>query len=203
MNLPNPQSLSTDERQAFEAYLMAGSDQAACQQAISQLVNGSVPHQFLHFVNLMTRGAGDLSEKDTTELEQFIAKNKNTYQARQLKIWHQLRTFDKIDDPAEREAILKEAFHGQANFRFNHTKPSLPEGIKANDSSTDDENDDKSKLPADFFNPLPDEPNLSLQEQILKKEFTKMTTEMTKQLKHASNDKDRLRITTQAEVSHL
>lgn len=62
MYLPNPQTLSADERQAFEAYLMAGSDEAACQQAIGQLVNGSVPHMFLHFVNLMTRGAGGLSE---------------------------------------------------------------------------------------------------------------------------------------------
>ena len=173
MYLPNPQTLSADERQAFEAYLMAGSDEAACQQAINQLVNGSVPHMFLHFVNLMARGAGGLSEKDTKELEQFIKKNKNTYQARQLKIWHQLRTFDKITDPAEREAILKEVT--QANFQFDHKKPSLPEGIKAHDSSTDDENDDKSRLPADFFNPLPNEPNLSLHEQILKKEFTKMT----------------------------
>lgn len=107
----------------------------------------------------MTHNADGLSEVETKELEQLLEKHKNDSSSALLRNWHMLRTYDATTDAAKRKELLEKIC--DAN-RFEDAKPSLPEGIKAYDSSTDDENDDRSKLPADFLQVLPSESNLTL-----------------------------------------
>lgn len=144
--------LQDDERKAFEQYLLAGKDQTQVQKALSNLVPGSVPHSYLHFVNLLTREGGIKSEEDSTKFNKFTSQGntRNSPEARQLKLWNLLKSYD--NEPANRPTILDELVKDYADFQFDHQKPELPEGIKAAEAeSSQDEDDAKHTLPADFF----------------------------------------------------
>ncbi len=69
-------NLQDDERQAFEAYLLAGKDQMLVKKALSNLVPGSVSYNYLYFVNLITRGDGIKSEADKEAFLKFTENNK-------------------------------------------------------------------------------------------------------------------------------
>lgn len=73
-------TLKDDERKAFEAYLLAGDDQTLIQNALDHLVTGSVPYNYLYFVNILTRQGGIKSEADKKLFDSFTqtGTNRNT-----------------------------------------------------------------------------------------------------------------------------
>lgn len=96
------QVLSDDERRAFEAYLLAGENQALKEKSLGNLVEGSVPYYYLYFIDkLKMGGVGSLSEKDNEMFVKFTEakQSKNTPQARQIKLWHTLLKLDLETDP--------------------------------------------------------------------------------------------------------
>ena len=96
------QVLSDDERRAFEAYLLAGENQALKEKSLGNLVEGSVPYYYLYFIDkLKMGGVGSLSEKDNEMFVKFTEakQSKNTPQARQIKLWHTLLKLDLEADP--------------------------------------------------------------------------------------------------------
>lgn len=97
--------LSDDERKAFESYLFAGEDQAQKEKSLENLVEGSIPYYYLYFINkLKSGGVAALTEKDNEMFIKFTEtkNNKNTPQARQVKLWYTLLKIDVETDPIKK-----------------------------------------------------------------------------------------------------
>ena len=102
--------LSDDERKAFETYLFAGEDQALKEKSLDNLVEGSIPYYYLYFINkLKNGGVASLTEKDNEMFVKFTEtkNNKNTPQAKQVKLWHTLLKIDVETDPSQKQALLE------------------------------------------------------------------------------------------------
>jgi hypothetical protein len=100
--------LQDDERKAFEGYLLANGDPVLIQKALTNLVPGSVPHNYLYFVNLLSKAKQSLTGADGELLDKFVTSNKhkNTPESRQVKLWNMLRRFDS--DVEARDVIIDE-----------------------------------------------------------------------------------------------
>ena len=131
--------LSDDERKAFETYLFAGEDQALKEKSLDNLVEGSIPYYYLYFINkLKNGGVASLTEKDNEMFVKFTEtkNNKNTPQAKQVKLWHTLLKIDVETDPNQKQALLElfEKDYLYSNFN-SHVKPAAPAGMKGEESS--------------------------------------------------------------------
>jgi len=134
-----PMQLSDDERQAFESYLFAGVDQAQKEKSLENLVEGSIPYYYLYFIDkLKTGGVASLTEKDNEMFIKFTEtkQNKNTTQARQVKLWHTLLKVDVETDPAKKQELIELFELNYLNFNFkSHVKPAAPAGMHGDESS--------------------------------------------------------------------
>ena len=105
---------------------------------------GSVPHNYLYFVNLLSKAKKALSGADSELFDKFVTstKSKNTFEARQVKLWNLLRRFDS--EVEARGSIIDELCK-VLHFSFNDQKPQLREGIR-NDESSEGEDDNRHTL---------------------------------------------------------
>jgi hypothetical protein len=101
--------------------LLAGNDQLLVTKALSNLIPGSVPHNYLYFVNQLTR-LGGIQAEDQTTFQKFIG-TKHSQEAMQLKLWDLLRRFDATTDEATRKQILESLCDDYLHFNFDHQKP--------------------------------------------------------------------------------
>jgi hypothetical protein len=115
-------------------------------------VPGSVPYNYLYFVNQLTRSDGIKTSEDQAMFDKFTKTNKSSPEALQLKLWNLLRRFDATKDEAERKVILDTLCEDYLAFNFDHKKPQLRDGLKIeHDESSQEEVESRHTISADFF----------------------------------------------------
>ena len=97
--------------------MLAGDDQSLVTKALSNLIPGSVPHNYLYFVNQLTR-LGGIRAEDQTSFQKFIGTT-HSQEAKQLKLWDLLRRFDATSDEATRKQILDSLCDDYLHFSFD------------------------------------------------------------------------------------